>query len=235
MCPNGNAQRRRPASRGEQAEETWGSLWVTGSRGLGRVCLEENTGSEKVPAHRPEVRGRFGVSVPSGRRLLWKCRKVCGKFQDPKALAKARYLKGAVDASGRSGHGKQHRVLAGTRSQPTSVQGGSPAVSAARRAAPSQRPCGRRGEGRRSAHAWHPLLPTDPNWASLNLGALMCIECSGIHRNLGTHLSRVRSLDLDDWPIELIKVMSSIGNELANSVWEESSQGRTKPSVDSTR
>ncbi|XP_012903921.1 arf-GAP with GTPase, ANK repeat and PH domain-containing protein 1 isoform X4 [Mustela putorius furo] len=75
----------------------------------------------------------------------------------------------------------------------------------------------------------------NPNWASLNLGALMCIECSGIHRNLGTHLSRVRSLDLDDWPIELIKVMSSIGNELANSVWEESSQGRTKPSMDSTR
>ncbi|KAM8789569.1 arf-GAP with GTPase, ANK repeat and PH domain-containing protein 1 isoform 6-T6 [Rhynchonycteris naso] len=75
----------------------------------------------------------------------------------------------------------------------------------------------------------------NPNWASLNLGALMCIECSGIHRNLGTHLSRVRSLDLDDWPIELIKVMSAIGNELANSVWEESNQGRTKPSLDSTR
>ncbi|KAM6178575.1 arf-GAP with GTPase, ANK repeat and PH domain-containing protein 1 [Rhynchocyon petersi] len=75
----------------------------------------------------------------------------------------------------------------------------------------------------------------NPNWASLNLGALMCIECSGIHRNLGTHLSRVRSLDLDDWPIELIKVMSSIGNELANSIWEESGQGRTKPSLDSTR
>ncbi|KAM5267408.1 arf-GAP with GTPase, ANK repeat and PH domain-containing protein 1 isoform 8-T8 [Hipposideros larvatus] len=75
----------------------------------------------------------------------------------------------------------------------------------------------------------------NPNWASLNLGALMCIECSGIHRNLGTHLSRVRSLDLDDWPIELIKVMSAIGNELANSIWEENSQGRTKPSLDSTR
>ncbi|KFO32452.1 Arf-GAP with GTPase, ANK repeat and PH domain-containing protein 1 [Fukomys damarensis] len=75
----------------------------------------------------------------------------------------------------------------------------------------------------------------NPNWASLNLGALMCIECSGIHRNLGTHLSRVRSLDLDDWPMELIKVMSSIGNELANSVWEDSSQGRTKPSLDSAR
>ncbi|XP_066178473.1 arf-GAP with GTPase, ANK repeat and PH domain-containing protein 1 isoform X2 [Sylvia atricapilla] len=75
----------------------------------------------------------------------------------------------------------------------------------------------------------------NPDWASLNLGALICIECSGIHRNLGTHLSRVRSLDLDDWPIELIKVMSAIGNELANSVWEENSQGHVKPSPDSSR
>ncbi|XP_072434621.1 arf-GAP with GTPase, ANK repeat and PH domain-containing protein 1 isoform X1 [Chiloscyllium punctatum] len=75
----------------------------------------------------------------------------------------------------------------------------------------------------------------NPDWASLNLGALMCIECSGIHRNLGTHLSRVRSLDLDDWPLELIRVMSSIGNEVANSIWEGSAQGRTKPSPDSTR
>jgi Arf-GAP with GTPase, ANK repeat and PH domain-containing protein 1/3/4/5/6/9/11 len=41
---------------------------------------------------------------------------------------------------------------------------------------------------------------TDPDWASLNLGVLVCIECSGIHRNLGSHISRVRSLDLDEWP-----------------------------------
>ncbi|XP_073433685.1 arf-GAP with GTPase, ANK repeat and PH domain-containing protein 1 isoform X3 [Dendrobates tinctorius] len=75
----------------------------------------------------------------------------------------------------------------------------------------------------------------NPDWASLNLGALMCIECSGIHRNLGTHLSRVRSLDLDDWPPELIKVMSAIGNELANSVWEGSSQGHVKPCSESPR
>ena len=44
------------------------------------------------------------------------------------------------------------------------------------------------------------LIQTDPDWASLNLGALVCIECSGIHRNLGSHISRVRSLDLDEWP-----------------------------------
>lgn len=39
-----------------------------------------------------------------------------------------------------------------------------------------------------------------PSWASANLGILVCIECSGIHRNLGTHISKVRSLELDDWP-----------------------------------
>uniref|UniRef100_A0A8C5PP64 Arf-GAP with GTPase, ANK repeat and PH domain-containing protein 1 n=1 Tax=Leptobrachium leishanense TaxID=445787 RepID=A0A8C5PP64_9ANUR len=75
----------------------------------------------------------------------------------------------------------------------------------------------------------------NPDWASLNLGALMCIECSGIHRNLGTHLSRVRSLDLDDWTPELIKIMSAIGNELANSIWEGSSQGHVKPCSESPR
>uniref|UniRef100_A0A8C3P3I1 Arf-GAP with GTPase, ANK repeat and PH domain-containing protein 3 n=1 Tax=Chrysemys picta bellii TaxID=8478 RepID=A0A8C3P3I1_CHRPI len=71
----------------------------------------------------------------------------------------------------------------------------------------------------------------NPDWASLNLGSLMCIECSGIHRNLGTHLSRVRSLDLDDWPGELIMVMTAIGNALANAVWEGAVEGYQKPGV----
>ncbi|PAA57189.1 hypothetical protein BOX15_Mlig028593g1 [Macrostomum lignano] len=59
-----------------------------------------------------------------------------------------------------------------------------------------------------------------PDWASLNLGALVCIECSGVHRQLGTHLSRIRSLTLDDWPANHLLVMRAIGNKLANSVWE---------------
>ncbi|XP_041945101.1 arf-GAP with GTPase, ANK repeat and PH domain-containing protein 1-like isoform X4 [Alosa sapidissima] len=75
----------------------------------------------------------------------------------------------------------------------------------------------------------------NPTWASLNLGALICIECSGIHRNLGTHLSRVRSLDLDDWPHELTLVLSAIGNHLANSIWEACTQGCHKPTPDASR
>ncbi|XP_060801734.1 centaurin-gamma-1A isoform X2 [Amyelois transitella] len=75
----------------------------------------------------------------------------------------------------------------------------------------------------------------DPDWASLNLGVLICIECSGIHRNLGSHISRVRSLDLDEWPLGHVSVMVSMGNALANSIWEADLRGHIKPMATSTR
>ncbi|XP_018015153.1 centaurin-gamma-1A isoform X2 [Hyalella azteca] len=60
----------------------------------------------------------------------------------------------------------------------------------------------------------------NPEWASINLGMLVCIECSGIHRNLGSHISKVRSLDLDDWPCGPASVLQALGNEAGNRVWE---------------
>ena len=33
-----------------------------------------------------------------------------------------------------------------------------------------------------------------PKWASLNIGCFMCIECSGIHRQIGVHITKVRDL-----------------------------------------
>ncbi|XP_014470651.1 PREDICTED: centaurin-gamma-1A isoform X1 [Dinoponera quadriceps] len=76
---------------------------------------------------------------------------------------------------------------------------------------------------------------SNPDWASLNLGVLMCIECSGIHRNLGSHISKVRSLDLDDWSAGHLSVMLALGNNIANSVWEYCLNGKQKPVSDSSR
>ncbi|KAG2302581.1 hypothetical protein Bca52824_031232 [Brassica carinata] len=62
----------------------------------------------------------------------------------------------------------------------------------------------------------------DPDWASLNLGVLMCIECSGVHRNLGVHISKVRSLTLDVkvWEPTIIDLFRNLGNAYCNGVWE---------------
>ena len=40
---------------------------------------------------------------------------------------------------------------------------------------------------------------SDPEWASINHGCVLCIECSGIHRKMGAHVSRIRSIILDEW------------------------------------
>lgn len=45
-----------------------------------------------------------------------------------------------------------------------------------------------------------------PRWASWNLGVFLCIRCAGIHRNLGVHISRVKSVNLDQWTPEQIAV-----------------------------
>uniref|UniRef100_A0A8C7XPJ6 Arf-GAP with coiled-coil, ANK repeat and PH domain-containing protein n=1 Tax=Oryzias sinensis TaxID=183150 RepID=A0A8C7XPJ6_9TELE len=60
----------------------------------------------------------------------------------------------------------------------------------------------------------------DPRWASINLGITLCIQCSGIHRSLGVHFSKVRSLTLDSWEPELLKLMCELGNKAINEIYE---------------
>lgn len=51
------------------------------------------------------------------------------------------------------------------------------------------------------------LAWSGPRWASWNLGVFICIRCAGIHRNLGVHISRVKSVNLDQWTSEQIQVV----------------------------
>ncbi|KAI6645938.1 hypothetical protein LOD99_13195 [Oopsacas minuta] len=67
-------------------------------------------------------------------------------------------------------------------------------------------------------------LAPDPEWASINLGTVICVHCSSVHRQLGTHISRIKSLELDEWTILQLSLVSSIGNNLARSVWEATSE-----------
>ncbi|XP_078448483.1 ADP-ribosylation factor GTPase-activating protein AGD4-like isoform X2 [Wolffia australiana] len=62
----------------------------------------------------------------------------------------------------------------------------------------------------------------EPEWASINLGVLLCIQCSGVHRNLGVHISKVRSLTLDVkvWEPTVLNLLGALGNTFCNSLWE---------------
>jgi len=73
-----------------------------------------------------------------------------------------------------------------------------------------------------------------PRWASTNLGCFFCIRCSGIHRNLGVHISKVKSVTLDKWPLEMAENMADWGNARVNELYEATlPEGRKPREVDS--
>ncbi|CAG8433792.1 11374_t:CDS:10 [Diversispora eburnea] len=71
-------------------------------------------------------------------------------------------------------------------------------------------------------------------WCSINLGIVLCIECSGIHRSLGTHISKIRSLTLDttSYTPDLIQLIKSIGNSPVSSKIERN-EDKADPTNDS--
>ena len=56
----------------------------------------------------------------------------------------------------------------------------------------------------------------NPGWASWNLGIFLCMRCASIHRKLGTHISKVKSLSMDAWNTEQVANMKRIGNVASN-------------------
>ena len=80
---------------------------------------------------------------------------------------------------------------------------------------------------------------TKVDWVSINIGAIICIECSGIHRSLGTHVTKVRSLTLDPstFTPDVIEMLLQLGNRVTNSIWEArlEASGQQKPTPQSSR
>lgn len=74
-------------------------------------------------------------------------------------------------------------------------------------------------------------------WVSINLGIVLCIECSGIHRSLGTHISKIRSLTLDvhSFSNDIVEILLQIGNRVSNMIWEATLDHAVKPNASSTR
>lgn len=74
-------------------------------------------------------------------------------------------------------------------------------------------------------------------WVSINLAIVLCIECSGIHRSLGTHISKVRSLTLDvtSFTTDVVELLLLVGNRVSNMVWEAKLDQSEKPSAQANR
>lgn len=74
-------------------------------------------------------------------------------------------------------------------------------------------------------------------WVSINLAIILCIECSGIHRSLGTHISKIRSLTLDinSFTTDIVELLLLVGNRVSNMVWEARLDATTKPNPQATR
>uniref|UniRef100_A0AAR2L9Q0 ArfGAP with RhoGAP domain, ankyrin repeat and PH domain 3 n=1 Tax=Pygocentrus nattereri TaxID=42514 RepID=A0AAR2L9Q0_PYGNA len=61
----------------------------------------------------------------------------------------------------------------------------------------------------------------NPDWASINLCVVICKNCAGQHRSLGTMVSKVQSLKLDTsvWSNEIVQLFIMLGNDRSNEFW----------------
>ncbi|KAF7870318.1 hypothetical protein EAF04_004064 [Stromatinia cepivora] len=59
----------------------------------------------------------------------------------------------------------------------------------------------------------------NPGWASWSLGIFLCMRCAALHRKLGTHITKVKSLSMDSWSKDQVEHMTKVGNVASNRIY----------------
>ncbi|KAL9095648.1 MAG: hypothetical protein Q9165_002080 [Trypethelium subeluteriae] len=148
--------------------------------------------------------------------------------------------------------GKSSSFSGGHRSSAMNMSGSAVAKAVARHATVGDKPAYKRTESEEhSAKLLVQLRNNDAGnnycadcssesrveWVSINLGIIVCIECSGIHRSLGTHISKMRSLTLDTsaFTQDIIELLLQVGNRVSNMIWEARLDRAQKPNSHATR
>jgi stromal membrane-associated protein len=74
-----------------------------------------------------------------------------------------------------------------------------------------------------------------PRWASITFGTFVCLRCSGQHRQLQVHITKIKSVNLDKWAPEMLEMYKHVNNTILNAYWEARlPRGYNKPGQNAT-
>lgn len=71
-------------------------------------------------------------------------------------------------------------------------------------------------------------------WVSINIGCFLCLRCAGVHRSIGVHITKIKSITLDNWTTSQYNFLRQHGNTKVNAIYEAALPSGIKPTSTST-